>query len=303
LYLEIYPDIVFLINFPIDFFLIFLVKKVGKKSSSLPRLVLSAAAGGMCAVVYSLFPWMNIFFKLVLIYGASSFIMILIAFGRLKLSDMLKQLVVLNFITYLLGGIMNSIYYHTNFRLYLLSIGRFIGGKIPVPYFAVLACASAAAVTLVIWFLRMYLVRRPLIYDVDLFFEGRRIRAKGLMDTGNCLYDPVRGKPVMVVESKLADELLTPKARKDMEDTMKYLEGKSDDIRLSFDNGPGFRFCFIPYRSVGKSGMLMGVKLDKILIHTGDECICNEGVTAAICESGLTGRCKDYQVILHRELL
>lgn len=304
MYLEVYPDIVFLINFFIDFILIFLVKKVNKKCSSLLRLALAAATGGICAVIECIFPWMNPIVRFAFMYFASSLLMIIIAFGRLKLSDIVKQWIVLNLITYFVGGFMNSVYYHTNIRLFLINISnRNFFGNLSGLYVIVSVCIITIVTLVIVWVLRLYLIHKPLIYDVELVLKNRHVRTRGLMDTGNCLYDPIHRKPVMVMENSLADKLMTPKIKLDMENAICYLEGKSDDMPLPEDNEQGFRFCFIPYRSVGRSGMLLGIKLDKVMIHTDKESICNEKVTAAICDNRLTCCKRDYHVILHKELL
>lgn len=304
MYLEVYPDIVFLINFFVDLILIFLVKKVNKKNSSKLRIILAASMGGICAAIVSIFPWMNGVIKFLFMYVAASLLMIVIAFGKLKLSDILKQWIVLNLITYFVGGFMNSIYYHTNFRMILINIGDSnIFSNLSSFYIIVVIFASTIVALFLLWFLRQYRIYRPLVYDVELVLEDRHIRTRGLMDTGNCLYDPTLGKPVMIMENSLIDELLSPKIKHDMEVAMSYLDGKSDDITYLNNDDNIFRFSFIPYRSIGKTGMLLAIRLDKVMIHTENESICNERVTAAICDNRLTSNREDYHVILHKELL
>lgn len=304
MYLEVYPDIVFILNFCIDFFLIFLLKKINRKQSKFFRMAMAAVIGAVSAVIISIFPWMNIFVKLFLMYVTASILMIVIAFGRLKPMDYIKQLVVLNLITYFVGGLMNSVYYHTNFRLILVNLGNgIIFSNISWVSVGVAVLAITALSLFLLWLLRLYHNHAPLTYEVELVLKNRTVHTKGLMDTGNCLYDPIFKKPVMVMENSLAEELLTSEFRKDMEAARNYLEGKETEPGL-WESGlsEAIRFSFIPYRAVGKSGMLLGIKLDKVLIHTGKETICNEKVTAAICDNRLSAR-EDYHVILHKELL
>lgn len=301
MYLEVYPDVVFLINFSVDIILIYLVKKVNKKNSSKLRIILSATVGGISTAILSIFPWMNFILKFMLIYVATSLLMIYIAFGRLRLLDLLKQWIVLNGITYFVGGFINSMYYHTNLRIFLINTGNIIISNISVMHVMVSIGATTVLMVTILWILRLYQVHRPLLYDVELIMGDRHVHVKGLMDTGNCLYDPISGKPVMVVEDTLMEELLTPKIKKDMEAAKDYLNGKSDDMAIpQYDV---LRFRFIPYRSIGKTGMMLGIKLDKVMIHAENESICNEKVTVAICDNPLTGGKVDYRVILHKELL
>ncbi len=303
MYIEVYPDIVFLINFFVDGILILLLKKVNKKNSSKLRIIIGALAGGASAAIVSLFPWMSSILRFTLIYIGGSLLMIIIAFGRLKPLDLIKQWIVLNMITYFVGGFINSIYYHTNLKLLLIDLGNGnIFSVIPAMYVIAIISVIGIVSLLALRILRFYQIHKPLVYQVELFLKNQHIYTKGLMDTGNCLYDPIGRKPVMIIENSLMDELLTPEIREDMELAKKYMEGKCDEIP-SEQYDKVFRFSYIPYRSVGKTGILLGIRLDKVMIHTEKESICNERITAAICDNCLTDSKEDYHVILHKELL
>ncbi len=304
MYLEVYPDIIFILNFCFDFILILLLKKVNRKNGRILRAALASAVGGAAAVLAGIFPWLNVMIKVLILYGAGGVLMILIAFGRMKLADLLKQFIVLNLITYFVGGLMNSIYYHTNLRLSLVNLGNRINfSNIPWQFVGFSFLMIAIVTLLVIRLLFWYRSNAPETYEVELVLDGRSIHTRGLMDTGNCLRDPIHKKPVMVIENTLMDGLMTPELAKDIEEAKHYLEGNELDTgQWKLGTESILRLRFIPYRSVGKSGMLLGIKLDKVLIDTGKETICNEGVTAAFCDNRLSSK-EEYHVILHKELL
>ncbi|NLZ83404.1 MAG: hypothetical protein GX915_07055, partial [Clostridiales bacterium] len=94
MYLEVYPDIIFIINFFMDLFLLYLLKITNKKSSSLIKLMLASAIGGLSAAILGIFPWLNVVLRFLLMNIVTAVIMIRIAFGKLSLSDMLKQILV-----------------------------------------------------------------------------------------------------------------------------------------------------------------------------------------------------------------
>ena len=304
MYLEIYPDIIFILNFAFDYMLIFLLKKVSRKKSGKLRMMTAAAIGALTALIISMVPWMNSILKVLLLYGAGAVLMILTAFGRMKGSDLLKQFIILNLITYFVGGLMNSIYYQTNLRMYLLSLGKsLLLSNVSWLYVVGSVIGIVILVLLLLRLFSWYRRSSPETYEVELHFEGRSVSTRGLMDSGNCLYDPIYKRPVMVIENSLINDLLTPDFAKDIETAKTYLEGNELDTG-SWDMGADslLRLRFIPYRSVGKSGMLLGVQLDKVLIRTGKETICNEKVTAAFCDNPLSSK-EEYHVILHKELL
>ena len=266
------------------------------------RMILAAIVGAIFAVIIAIFPWLNKIIKFAIIYVTASLLMIRIAFGKLSTWDIIKQWIVLNLITYFVGGLMNSVYYHTNLRLFLIKIGNGnIFSNIPIIFIIIALVIITLIASFIIWFLRLYKLHRPLIYDVELVLKDKHLQTKGLMDTGNCLYDPITKKPVMVMENTLMDELITSDIKGELDLAKRYLDGEIDDMPWDY-NDRVFRFSFIPYRSLEKTGMLLGIKLDKVTVFTGKESICNEKVTVAICDNRLTAR-DDYHVILHKELL
>lgn len=304
MYLEVYPDIVFILNFGFDFILLFLLKKVNKKQGGIIRMSLAAAAGAACAAIVSIFPRMNLLLKILIMYLAVSILMIAIAFGRMKITDYIKQWIALNLIAYFTGGLMNSIYYHTDFRLYLVNLGKgVIFSNIPAVTAAVLSLLIAAVILLLLKLLNWYKNHSPDYYDVELIYGDRNVSTRGLIDTGNCLYDPIYKRPVMVIENSLMEELLSPEDLGALEKAKRYINGSDYDIgSWDINTGSLVSLRFIPYHSIGKSGMLLGISLDKVLIHTGKETICNEKVTAAVCDNKLSAK-ENYHVILHKELL
>lgn len=304
MYLEVYPDIIFILNFFIDFILLYLLKKVNRKSSNIPRLIGAAAVGGVVAVIVGIFPWMDVVIRFLLMNIAASILMILIAFGRCKPPDLFKQVVVLYLITYFVGGLINSIYYHINFKLLLMKLGNgMIFSNIPMKFVVITFLVLTPAVLLLIWLLRWYQNNSPQTFEVELVLEDRKICTRGLMDTGNCLYDPIYKRPVMVIEDSLIEKLLSTEFRKELEEAKNYVQRNDFDIsKWNMESEHLLRLRFVPYRSVDKTGMMLGLILDKVLIHTGKETICNEKVIAAICENHLSTK-DNYHVILHTGLL
>lgn len=304
MYLEVYPDIVFILNFIIDFILLFLLKKVNRKSGSMKRLMLAATLGALFAAVLSVFPWCNVFLRFLFFHLIGSALMIITAFGKMKKNELLKQVAALYLITYFVGGLINSVYYYTNFKLLLIKVGEGltfsnISGKFVIGIILILAPVSLLLLKL----FRYYKNNVPETYEIELFYEDKSIKVRGLMDTGNCLHDPVYHKPVMVAEASIIEKLLPSDVYKDITIAKEYMGKNITDIsKWNMDNDHILRLRFIPYRSVGKSGIMLGIILDKVIINTGEESISDEKVTAAISDQCLSEK-NEYHVILHKELL
>ncbi len=322
MYIEIYPDMVFVLNFLMDFLLLVLVKAVNRKQSKVWRMLAGAAAGGMCAVLISLLPWLN---SISAFHGRAGLLrglqiavkllgmppMLLIAFGRAKWSDFLKQIISLFLITCFAGGLMNSLYYDTKLGLYLLHWGDVVILSNISMGFVIAVMTGVLFLAAGLLFLRRYYSRKDKeVYRVELSYEGRRLQTSGLMDTGNCLVDPLYHRPVIVIERELLKELLPGDAMDEFENTKHYLRGEYDgsESALALDRSGASGRLFprlrtIPYTSVGNArGIMFGLMLDHILIHTGKECVCCNKVTAAISDHPLSPK-EEYHVILHRELL
>jgi len=282
-----------------------MLKKVNRKRSNILRLIGAAATGAFFAVFVGIFLWMNVMIRFLLMNVAAAVLMLFIAFGRLKLTDLLKQVITLYLLTYFVGGLMNSIYYHTNLRLYLLNLGNSLSfSNISWNFVITVMLLMIPTILILIYLSRWYHSNVRETYEVELIIENRSIHTTGLMDSGNCLYDPIFRRPIIVVESSLMKELLSDEFNKDIENAKKYLDGNNlNTDQWDIGKEHVLRLRFIPYQSIGKSqGMMLGLLLDKILIHTGKETICNEKVTAAICDNHLSTK-DDYHVILHKELM
>lgn len=310
----------FVLNFFMDLLLLILVKSVNRKLCKIWRLMLAAATGGLCAVFISLLPWLNYITdtqsRTGLLRGIqvamkllAMLAMILIAFGRMKWTDFFKQGISLFLITYFVGGLMNSLYYDTNLKLYLLNLGNtVVFSNISIIFIAavMIGVLFLAAGLLFLW--RLYCRRDKEVYKVELSYEGRRIQTSGLFDTGNCLFDPLYHRPVIVVEREILKGLLSKEGLDEFENTKHYLEGRrsEEEMAASLEESETkkllLRLRMIPYSSIGNAqGMMFGIMLDHVLIHTGKECLCCRRVTAAISDNQLSPK-EEYHVILHKEL-
>jgi len=305
LYLELYPDIIFIINFGIDFILLLLLRLICKRSTSKKRLLLAAAAGGLVAAIVGVFPWMNVFIRFIIMTVISSVIMLLIAYGRMDRAQFIRLLVSLYLLTYFMGGLINSIYYYTSVRIRLHKLGSILLSNLS--WKSVLLCFILAVplVKGLLWLFRIISSKERDTLDTELILGEMRVATRGLVDTGNCLYDPVFKKPVIIVENGLLMNLMPEEQYQKLLLIKKMLADRNemDNDNPDIMNDINFKIRFIPYQSVGRQkGILLGLVLDKVLIRQGKDAICNEKVTAAIYDDALSKN-DDYHVILHKGLL
>lgn len=225
-----YADILFLINFFMDFSLLCLLRMILRLKGSRLRRAGGSAAGAALAVVFQ-WVWLRIvltgrvndillfLFWLCSVLGISS-VMLILAFSFQDVQEFLKAEAGLLFGAALVEGLIQA---------GITAMG-FTWGYLFLP----LACLTASilwkAVDKTAWNQNFY-------YQVTLFYQGRQVQAKGFLDTGNHLEDPLSKKPVHVADRSLL-KAICPRAEK---------------VRM------------IPYRTIEGGGMMMpAVFLDRI---------------------------------------
>ena len=324
MYLEIYPDIVFFLNFFIDLLLLYLLKLINRKGSTIWRLLGASAVGGLTAALISIFPWLNLRFNLE--YHAALFrclkaawklvtllLMLFIAFGRLSRKDYMKQVITFMLITFFVGGFMNSVYYHTNLRLFLLPLKySCLFSNVSFKFILIMLLCLILLGAIMVVLRRLYRHGLRELYKVELNYKGNRYTATGLYDTGNCLHDPIYQKPVIVIEESLLEQLLPVEELREFREIladMKKTEKEAaaglskQDLQSYFSYDIIRRLSFIPFRSIGSEGDIMpGIMLDGIIVNMGDELINCTKIVAAVSGQKLSSK-EEYQVILNKELL
>lgn len=225
----VYADLVFLLNFLVDFLLLTGTNRLAGYPINWKRSLLAALLGGVYGAV-CLVEELR-FLGNVLWRGTSLAMISVAAFGWNK--SAVSRGILFSFLSMALGGIAMSV----------RSSG--FGGIIFCAVCALLLCFAgfrgrAGQATYVL---------------VELKLNGRKKRIMALCDTGNTLKDPITGQQVLVAGPNTAWEFtgLTSKQLRCPIETM---------AEAPF---PGLRL--IPYRAVGQSaGMLLAVRFDELKI-------------------------------------
>lgn len=315
MYLEIYPDVVFTLNLIIDSLLLLLIKLIIHKKCRIMRLLSAAVIGGATATFINLLPWLYYVFDgtqslwLLRLIGywikpASLVCMVRVAFGKMKWKELARLSIMLLLVTCFAGGFFNAVYYHTGLRLSLIQLNAsLMFSNIPIGYLLAAFLGITLLTALLVWLRMKYHGCKKDIYDIELICEARRMKAKGLVDTGNCLFDPISHKPVIIVEKHVMEQLIPLECSSLLQlDEVGRIQNEAAASRELLDQYRS-RFHLIPYRSIGKEqGVLPGIILDRIQIKVGEETCCQEKVTAAIYNCALSAG-GEYQVILHKGLL
>jgi stage II sporulation protein GA (sporulation sigma-E factor processing peptidase) len=308
LYLEIYIDVIFLINFAMDLLLLYIVKKILKYPSTKLRMVFSAIIGAAGACILAIIPNIMALLQFLISYVILCFAMVLIAFKTNEWKIRMKSAAVLYITTFFLGGVLNSLYYYSKLGYYFRELinGRLQQQKTVESYIIALFI-GLIAINVFIRTLKGFRKQEVQIYPADFYFGNKNVRAMGLLDTGNNLYDPIYGKPVMVAEYSVLSKLLTKQQLMELQEWTDNLEGKKsksiNDEYMSIQEDERLHITMIPYQSIGKKkGIMPAIILNKVILRVGEEQICNDKVLTAVSMDQLSKQNK-YQVILHRDMM
>lgn len=275
----VYLDVFFLINFGMDYLVLMLTSIIMRNKKSKIRIVAASIFGAAYSVIM-IQPLLQHLHFVTLLSIVAAFVMILIAFGFENRAAYLKNAVFLTCATFLLGGILNYLYYATD-------LGRIVNQILHGTSNQVVNARKFVFVTLVAYGILVLMIKIIMVCrkDASVFFEvklsrnGKSVVVKALFDTGNSLVEPISGNIVHIAEYKILKPML---------------EG---------DESAKENICVIPYHSVGEEhGMLYGIRMDEMVILINGEPRFLYHPIIAIYHGTLSENDK-YAMILHRETL
>lgn len=226
--MPVYLDVVMLLNFLVDFFLLLGTNRLAGYPAGPGRAAAAAALGG--------------------IYGGTCLLP-----GFRFLGNALWRVVCLGLMGIIAFGIDRSTLRRSVlFVLLSMALGGFALGLGSSSFAALVGAAGCVAGVCMVGF-RGKADGKQYI-PVTLEHDGRCVRLTALHDTGNTLRDPLTGEPVMVVSAQIAERLtdLTPRELK--------------DPVAAIGDRPGYRL--IPYRAVGKAnGFLLCLRIQRAKLN------------------------------------
>ena len=100
------------------------------------------------------------------------------------------------------------------------------------------------------------------IMTVTVRLRNKTEKLRLLVDSGNCLTDPISGVPAIVVQMNCVRSLFT-----DVE--LQYMEvGVADAVLQLTDLSERLRL--LPFQTVGYRGLMLGIRLDELQLHASN---------------------------------
>lgn len=202
----VYVDLLFLINFSMDFLCFYVTARLLHRRFAIWRSMLGALVGGIYSVVI-LFLSMNYIPGMLADLGVCA-LMCLFAFGCADktLYEFCLCTSVYFCVSAALGGFMTAMYSLLN-RLELPLAESGASDGISVWLFGLLALVSGLVSLLGGRFFRG--TSSATVADVEITYLGKSVTVRAFVDTGNMLSDPLSGKPVIVVDKRAAEKIMT----------------------------------------------------------------------------------------------
>ena len=250
----VYVDLLFLINFSMDFLCLFLTSRLLSRRLSLPRALLAATLGG----IYSVTELIAIPESPVSLVFDLGFCLLMCFLAFFSKGERLISVLIVS-VSYilssaLLGGIMTACFSLLN--RYSPPISQ-ESASMPVWIFCLVTVLSTAATLLG----GRHMKKRASTAEavVEIVFDGRTVKLRAMCDSGNLLHDSISGKPVLIADFQAASPLFQgkhpPASTWSAESISSFPPPLAERVRL------------IPTSSVGGDRLMVALRPDKLLLH------------------------------------
>ena len=200
----VYADVLFLINFSMDFLVFYLYAKLSRRRLNSVRSALAASLGGAYGVATLFLPQNGL--TPLICDGLSLSLICAVAFysRKIRFRDFVGRCALFAGVSAILGGIMSALYSVLN-RSGLACLEPDGGDDISVWIFALVAALGSAAA--VAGGKRMKRIAASKQSSIEIGFGGKTVRLRAMTDTGNLLADPLSGRGVAICELDAVREI------------------------------------------------------------------------------------------------
>lgn len=299
--MKIYLDVIWALNLLFDSFLLYLAAIILKRQVKLWRIALGGFIGSLL-IILSITPLHaaaghpagKLFF---------SVLMVLTVFGYKRLRFFLKALMTFYVTTFLLGGTLTGVHYFIQFDMELASsvaINHIKGFGDPISWLFVILGFPLA------WHFsrrnieqfEMTKIQYDSLADVEIRFMDLSFEVRGLIDSGNQLYDPISKLPVMILSIGKTLAAMPEEIRRIAEDPDCVISGE-----VTFSQELESKMRIIPCKVVGQEHQLIvALQPESIKIATDtDSYIAEKGLISFTTQE--LSADDSFQCIVHPKML
>lgn len=250
--MTVYWDMMFLINFAIDYIILYSTAK----TLFLKRNIFKILSGALIGGIYGIFAFEKSFVFNTLTYIFVTFFILYVTFSKLNF----KIVSTFYIISFLFGGI--SGYLNNLYGVIKMSNGFFyIENNLLAVLLGVVLSSFIVVISLKL--IKRNTIKLRQIKTVDIFCDGKSVTVSGMLDTGNLLLDPITKYPVILVNFSDIKQIIN-------EDLEKFLE-ENDNLCVNINRRIINKIRLIPYKNSSSNDILKGFKPDYIVIKEEKE--------------------------------
>lgn len=242
--LTVYLDVLLFINLYINFLLLRLTSRLTDTPRGFWRILLGAGAGSFFSL-WMLLPQVH-FIVTAIVKAAMAAAIIFATFGRQRADKFVRLVAVFYLSSYIFAGAMFGIW------LAVKPSGMLINNS--VVYFNIsplLLIITSALCYAIVWLIsavsRRLFAPQPRSCSINIAYGGRTVELSALVDTGNSLRDAFSDRPIVIIDGRAAQVLLTEQVP-----------------ALTADGEVPKGFRVVPYSVVGGGGLMPVFRPDLI---------------------------------------
>ncbi len=285
---KVYADITFLVNFTMDFMILWATAKLSEKPILYGRFIIASLLGGVYGVAY-LFPTMSTWYSLPakIIFSC---LIVIVALRPRGWKELKKTLICFYGVSFIVAGATIAVsYLFNNSQGLYFSYWWLLGGIIC----AILLGSYGEK------YLSQKIIPALLKYKVELHFGNVICRGEGFLDTGNGLKDPLTQRPVVVAEYELLKEYLPDDCKLAIEN----YQDDNDILQALSTSSWANRIRVIPFSSIGKkNGLMVGLRCDEIIVDPDKINSLYKNLVVGIYLDKLSAK-DNYQLLIPSEIL
>jgi len=253
----IYADIVFLMNFCMDFLALFAAGKILGLKLSVGRLSLSSAFGAVYVIFTFMYDASKIIIPEMIIHITVSVVMCFIAFNIDSLLKFTKVFLIFYSACFMLGGGIEALYYLAGF----VKTDNTVNADFGTPSISVQTIVIFAVISIfIIIFAGSLFKRRSEIKEtkITIGFMGKEVAVNAFVDSGNLVYDPISSLPVIIVSLNSVLDLFDLKTLEFfLYDSVSYLGKREFNDTESIKNLQALKFRVIPVKSIAGANNIL----------------------------------------------
>ena len=295
--MTIYVDVVLIENLIMNYIILLATGLILKTKLKHLRLIIASLLGAIYSIVaYINFLeiYSNFFLKILL-----SVIIVYIAFNPQTMKKMWKSILIFYLTSFVFGGAAFALIYIIRPQDILMKNGLFLG---TYPLKTVILAAIVAFIVIITAFtiVKTKVTKKDMFCNIEIKLNGKILKTKALIDSGNMLKEPITNTPVVVIERSLLYECLPKEILNHLDDIIGGdLEKIPEEIRNQYIS----RLKLIPFSSLGKqNGMLIGIKPEYLKIIKEEQEIKKENVILGIYNKSLTKK-GEYRALMGMEFI